>query len=269
MCHRGQGAATSVEEAHYTTEAWQQPLLPARYLNASCGECHLGDLPGTPRLNEGRRLLSAMGCLHCHTVTQPDGNVLKPSDDPPPLVHIAEKTSREWIYAWIKNPQAYAGSATMPNFQLSDQDAADISTFLIAQSTPSPAVKNIPFPSTPAPAASSDATAAATLYGASFCSSCHAVQNAAGNLVGGDFGPELSRIGSKANPERLRRWLKDPAQYEPGTRMPHYRFDDKQVALLSSFLLVKKDDDLLANVHLAAADADSVARGKKLVTENG
>ncbi len=30
-CHRGQGPATSVEEAHYTTEAWEQPLLPAKY----------------------------------------------------------------------------------------------------------------------------------------------------------------------------------------------------------------------------------------------
>jgi mono/diheme cytochrome c family protein len=267
MCHRGQGAATSVEEAHYATEAWEQPLLPARYLDASCGQCHLGDLPGTPRLNEGRRLLSAMGCIHCHTVTQPDGNMLKPTDDPPPLVHIAEKTSREWIYAWIKNPQAYAGSATMPNFQLSDQDAADISAFLIAQSTPSLAMKN----AAPASAQTQpvDATAAATLYGSSFCSSCHAVQNAAGNLVGGDFGPELTRIGSKVNADWLRRWLKDPTQYEPGTRMSHYRFDDKQINLLSGFLLAKKDDDLLANVHLSPADTASEARGKKLVTESG
>jgi mono/diheme cytochrome c family protein len=268
MCHRGQGPATSVEEAHYTTEAWEQPLLPARYLSASCGQCHLGALAGTPRLNEGRRLLSAMGCVHCHTVIQPDGNALKPDDDPPPLGHIAEKTSREWIYAWIKDPQAYAGSATMPNFQLSDQDAADISAFLIAQSTPSPAVKSIGLSSASQPAGAADLTAAATLYGSSFCSSCHAVQNAAGNLVGGDFGPELTRIGSKVNPEWLRRWLKDPAQYEPGTRMPHYRFDDKQISLLSSFLLAKKDDDLLASVHLAPADEATVARGKRLVTED-
>jgi mono/diheme cytochrome c family protein len=210
-----------------------------------------------------------MGCVHCHTVAQPDGNVLKPSDDPPPLVHVAEKTSREWIYAWIKNPQAYAGSATMPNFQLSDQDAADMSAFLIAQSTPSAGVKNVPLSSTPAKAAPADATAAATLYGSSFCSSCHAVQNAAGNLVGGDFGPELTRIGSKVNADWLRRWLKEPGQYEPGTRMSHYRFDDKQIDLLSGFLLAKKDDDLLSSVHLSPADAASVARGKKLVTENG
>jgi mono/diheme cytochrome c family protein len=51
--------------------------------------------------------------------------------------------------------------------------------------------------------------------------------------------------------------------------MPHYRLDAKQIGLLSSFLLNKKDDDFLANVHLPAANADSVAHGKKLVTEDG
>lgn len=265
ICHRGQGPATSVEDAHYTTEAWEQPLLPARYLESGCGQCHLNSLPGTPRLNEGRRLLASEGCAHCHNITQPDGTVLKPTDDPPSLEHIAEKTSREWIYAWIKNPQAYAVSATMPNFQLSDQDAADISAFLIAQSKPSAAASISIKPAT-IPA---DVTQAATLYGASFCSSCHAVQNEAGNLVGGTLGPELTRVGNKVNPEWLHRWLNNPGDYDSTTRMPHYRLDEKQIALLSGFLLNKRDSDLLADVHLSAANADNIAHGKKLVTESG
>src|SRR6516225_2087597 len=94
-------------------------------------------MEGTPRLNQGRELLSSYGCTHCHLVTQPDGNVMKPDDDPPPLVHIAEKTTREWIFAWIKNPQAYAVSATMPNFRFSDHEAVDIASFLVSQSTSS------------------------------------------------------------------------------------------------------------------------------------
>lgn len=266
ICHRGQGPATSVEAAHYTTEAWEQPLLPARYLESGCGQCHLNSLAGTPRLNEGRKMLASEGCVHCHNVTQPDGTVLKPTDDPPSLEHIAEKTSREWIFAWIKNPQAYAVSATMPNFQLNDQDAADISAFLIAQSKPSPAAS---VQIRAAAASTADATQAATLYGASFCSSCHAVQNDAGNLVGGTVGPELTRVGSKVNPDWLHRWLSNPHDYDPQTLMPHYRLDEKQIALLSGFLLNKKDSDLLANVHLPPATADSIAHGKKLVTESG
>ena len=120
VCHHGQGAATTVQEAHYSTKAWEQPILPARYLESSCGQCHMDVLEGTPRLNEGRRLLARYGCAHCHAITQPDGTLVVPVDEPPSLEHVAEKTTREWIFAWVKNPQAYASSATMPNYRFSD-----------------------------------------------------------------------------------------------------------------------------------------------------
>src|ERR1039458_2502786 len=162
ICHHGQGAATTVQEAHYSTKAWEQPILPARYTESSCGQCHMDVLKGTPRLNQGRLLLARYGCAHCHAIT-----------------------------------------------------------------------------------------------------------NAAGNLVGGDLAPELTRVGGKVSPDWLRRWLQTPQGYDPKTRMPRYRYDEKQVALLSSFLLSKKDDDFLANVRLPESDAQSVARGKKLVADYG
>src|SRR5271165_1863669 len=155
LCHRGQGVATTVREAHSSSKAWEEPLLPARYFEASCGQCHTDKLTGTPRLNAGRVLLSRDGCVHCHALTLPDGTRLAPSDDPPSLEHISEKTTREWIFAWIKNPQAYSSTASMPNFQLNDNDARDISAFLISQSTP-PAQISAPSTST-APPAPSDA----------------------------------------------------------------------------------------------------------------
>ncbi len=192
----------------------------------------------------------------------------KPTDDPPSLEHIADKTTREWIYAWLKDPQAYAVSATMPNFKLSDDDARDISAFLIANSTP---ILGDTAPITPAgkDQKAADPTAGASLYGESFCASCHAVQNAAGNVVGGDVGPELTRIGNKAKPEWLRAWLRNPRVYDPGTAMPHYRFTDQQVSLLATFLGNKADADLLTNVHLDAATPEQIAHGKLLATEYG
>ncbi len=265
MCHRGQGPATSVEEAHRSTLAWEQPLLPARYIESSCGQCHRGPLMGTPQLNLGRQLLGRYGCVHCHTIKLPDGGAMQATDDPPELLHVADKTSREWIYAWLKDPQAYAVSATMPNFKLSDPDARDISAFLIASSTP------LPGDAAPVPPskASPDPTAGASLYGESFCSSCHAVQNAAGNVVGGDVGPELTRVGNKVKPEWLQGWLRNPRIYDSGTAMPHYRFNDQQIATLTGFLLAKTDSDLLANVHLDPATPEQIAHGKTLVTEYG
>ena len=266
ICHRGQGPATEFAEAHNVTHAWEDPILPARFLESSCGQCHRDSLIGTPQLNLGRTLLERYGCVHCHTIKLPDGSTVKPADDPPSLSHIADKTTREWIYAWLKNPYAYAVTTTMPDFKLSEPDARDISAFLIANSTPvaedtSPAVGKEP--TTPDPAAG------ASLYGESFCASCHAVQNAAGNVVGGDVGPELTRIGNKVKPEWLRAWLRNPRIYSPETAMPHYRFNDAQVNLLTAYVGSKTDSDLLANVHLDTAKPEQIAHGKLLVATYG
>jgi mono/diheme cytochrome c family protein len=264
VCHRGQGVATTVAEAHSSTLAWEQPILPAKYIESSCGECHRGPVPGAPQLNQGRHLLSSYGCVHCHTVKLPDGKILKAIDNPPSLSHIADKTSREWIYAWLKDPQAYATTATMPNFKLSDDDARDMSAFLMANSTSLPGDA-----ATLSAKAASDPAAGASLYGESFCSSCHAVQNAAGNLVGGDVGPELTRVGSKVKPEWLQAWLRNPRVYHTDTAMPHYRLGDPQVATLTGFLLAKSDPDLLANVHLEAETPEQIAHGKRLASDYG
>lgn len=264
ICHRGQGVATTVAEAHSSTLAWEQPILPVKYIESSCGQCHRGPLPGTPQLNRGRAMLSRYGCVHCHEVKLPDGATMKATDDPPSLSHIADKTSREWVYAWLKDPQAYAATATMPNFKFSDDDVRDISAFLIANSTPIPGDT-----ATVSAKASSDPTAGPSLYGESFCASCHAVQNAAGNVVGGDVGPELTRIGNKVKPEWLQGWLRNPRQYDPITAMPHYRFNDAQISTLAGFLEAKTDSDLLANVHLEPATSDQIAHGKRLVSDYG
>jgi mono/diheme cytochrome c family protein len=264
VCHRGQGAATTVAEAHNSTLAWEEPILPAKYIESSCGECHRGPVSGTPQLNQGRHLLARYGCVHCHMVKLPDGRTMKPTDDPPSLSHIADKTTREWVYAWLKDPQAYAGTATMPNFKLSDADARDVSAFLIANSTLLPGDTI-----TLSAKASADPAAGASLYGESFCASCHAVQNAAGNLVGGDVGPELTRVGNKVKPEWLQGWLRNPRNYDSETAMSHYRFSDAQVTTLSGFLLAKTDSDLLANVHLETATPEQIAHGKRLVSDYG
>ena len=264
LCHRGQGSATTVAEAHSSTLAWEQPILPTKYVESSCGQCHRGPLPGTPQLNLGRNLLSRQGCVHCHTVKLPDGSTMKATDDPPSLSHIADKTTREWIFAWLKDPQAYAATAIMPNFKLSDDEARDISAFLIANSAPVQG-DNVAI----AAKASTDPAAGTSLYGESFCASCHPVQNAAGNVVGGDVGPELTRVGAKVKREWLQAWLRNPRVYDPPTSMPHYRFTDAQVVTLAGFLLAKTDPDLLSNVHLDPATREQIAHGKRLVSDYG
>ena len=265
ICHRGQGEATTVGDAHHSTLAGEEPLLPARYMEASCGQCHHDVLKGAPKLNQGRVLLSRYGCVHCHSVKLPDGSTMTATDDPPSLLHLADKTTREWTYAWLKDPASYAATASMPNFKLSDADARDISAFLIASSTPKPGDTVAAHGAEPA----ADPAAGASIYGQSFCASCHAAQNAAGNLVGGDVGPELTRIGNKVKPEWLEAWLNNPHVYDPDTAMPRYRWTSQQLGLVKAFLINKTDSDFMANVHLDPATPEQVKHGKALVVEYG
>ncbi len=267
ICHRGQGGATTVEEAHHSEMAGEEPTLPTRYIESSCGQCHHEPLEGTPKLNQGRTMLSRYGCVNCHTVTLPDGTRMQATDNPPPLTHIADKTSREWIYAWLKDPTSYSATATMPNFMLSDADASDISAFLIANSTSQPG--DTMTASSPGHGPVPDPAAGESLYGESFCASCHATQNAAGNLVGGDLGPELTNVGTKVKPDWLMAWMRDPQKYDPATPMPQYRWSDQQLKLITTFIESKSNPDLLANVHLQPPTKAQIAHGKQLVIEYG
>lgn len=266
ICHRGQGAATTVAEAHYSERAGEEAILPTRYFESGCGQCHQNEMTGTPQLNLGRKLLARYGCVHCHSIKLPDGKSMTANDNPPSLAHLADKTTREWIFSWLENPQAYATTATMPNYKLSNADAADISAYLIGSSTKR-AGDEVTLDI--ASAGPIDPASGASLYGQSFCATCHAVQNAAGNLVGGDVGPELTRIGNKAKRQWLQAWLRDPRAYNPDTSMPHYRLSNQQVAILSSFLLGKADPDYGTNVHLDPATPAQIAHGRKLVVELG
>ena len=266
ICHGGQGAATTVAEAHHSERAGEEPILPARYIESGCGQCHQNALPGTPQLNLGRKILTRYGCVHCHAITLPDGTKVVATDHPPSLAHIADKTTRKWIYTWLKDPQAYAASTTMPNYKLSDADASDISAYLVSTSTQQAGDTAT---AGAKPAAQTDPASGPSLFGESFCSSCHAVLNAAGYLVGGAVGPELTRIGNKVKPEWLAAWLQNPRIYDATTPMPHYRFTPQQITILAGFLQGKSDSDYGANVHLDAANANQIAHGRKRIVELG
>ena len=266
ICHGGQGQATTVAEAHWSERAGEQPILPTRYIESGCGQCHQNALPGTPQLNLGRTILTRYGCVHCHAITRPDGSKVEATDHPPSLAHIADKTTREWVFSWLKDPQAYAASTTMPNYKLSDADASDISAYLASSSAPQAGDTAA---ADTKPTANADPSAGPSLYGESFCASCHAVQNAAGNLVGGDLGPELTRVGNKAKPEWLAAWLQNPRVYDATTPMPHYRFTPQQIATLVAFLQAKTDSDYGSGVHLDTAGPQQIAHGRKLIVELG
>jgi cytochrome c2 len=179
------GPATTVAEAHHSERAGEEPILPARYIESGCGQCHQNALPGTPQLNLGRTMLTRYGCVHCHAIAPRRHEGGRHGSSSIARAHRRQDDARVDL-SWLKDPQAYAASTTMPNYKLSDADASDISAYLVSTSTPQAGDTAA---AGAKPAANADPSAGPSLYGESFCASCHAVQNAAGNLVGGDVGP--------------------------------------------------------------------------------
>lgn len=285
ICHRGQGPATEFEEAHHTTLAWEQPMLPTKYLQASCGACHQDDRPETPQLDRGRELLAKFNCIGCHRLQEID----RPEMLGPDLTNIGTKVSREWIYKWLKEPRTLVdkdGNVTvdgyetsdeprMPKFQLTEVELRAISGYLSTLKS-----KPItPYLFSAAVLAKWEknpelAAAGETRFRQMFCSTCHSLAVArAGEtkLIGGDIGPELTKVGSKVNQDWLVAWLREPQAYLPHSQMPRYEWSDEDLYQVTKYITTSlTDSDLLTDVPpLGPASAEQVALGHRLFVEKG
>ncbi len=73
----------------------------------------------------GKRLFEEKyGCVSCHAVNGTGGAV------GPSLSRVGLRLRSDYIYKWIKNPQAIKPETKMPNFQLRDRDALAVTLYL-------------------------------------------------------------------------------------------------------------------------------------------
>jgi len=285
VCHRGQGPATEVAEAHETTLAWEQPILPTKYIQASCGSCHRGDIPQTPQLNRGRQLLSEFNCAGCHRMQ----GIERPAMLGPDLSSVGSKVTREWIYKWLKEPRTVVDASgntvvngyeteeepRMPQFRLNDEEITALSAYLSS-------LKSHPFEPykfDPRVVASLGKTPDLAELGQErfrqmFCTTCHSLAVTRGDetrLIGGDIGPELTKVASKVNPDWLTTWLRDPQSYISHALMPRYQWSDEDLYKVTQYINEKlTDPDLLSDVpQLEAPTPEDIQLGQRLFLEKG
>jgi cytochrome c2 len=96
----------------------------------------------------GQQLVNSLGCMGCHiaqdTVKDDKGAVRVAHRDDFPLERhygfnltgMGTKTNAQWIFNWVKNPKAYYATAPMPSLRLSDQEAADVTAYLVTLQKP-------------------------------------------------------------------------------------------------------------------------------------
>jgi mono/diheme cytochrome c family protein len=89
-----------------------------------------GGNPGT-----GRELVHSVGCRGCHTDDPKEAfpHRADPRAFGPNLFGMGSKVNQEWLFDWLKNPKHYWAETNMPNLRLTDQEARDISAYLLSQ----------------------------------------------------------------------------------------------------------------------------------------
>ena len=85
----------------------------------------------------GEELVASLGCLGCHVV-EPEPVVVEITLDRmyqrhgPNIIGLGSKVTPQWLFNWLKNPSVYNSYTRMPNLRLSDQEAADMTAYLLA-----------------------------------------------------------------------------------------------------------------------------------------
>lgn len=229
ICHEGQGLATRYEEIHFPTEFWDQPILPNRYIESSCGKCHIGEkLSSTPTLNKGRELLEKFNCASCHDIPG-----IKKSYTLS-LNGIGSKVNnRNWISDWLKNPKHYQDNALMPNFLLTEKEIISLTDFLMSFKSFGDGINLEPLPEVYDKKKNDEDFIALgqTLFREARCISCHSVEGKGGKLA-----IDLSKVASKAKAEWIYNYIKNPKKFQSKIEMPQYGFTDNDVATITAYI---------------------------------
>lgn len=277
FCHKGQGEALdSVEDAHGShhlmdqTPGQNEPLLEGAELQSSCRKCHPQEvnLDGAPVLSKGRRIFEEVGCFGCHT-TKGYEALDKVGPD---LTRIATKTTPDWALRWIKNPKDYLPHTRMPDFLLKDEEAEAITAYLWDSSekeAPSPV--DLGFPEE-GPIPTEMIEQGKTLIEKVGCNGCHSVGErkiqVSDQLVR-DFGPDLTRVASKVNAQWLYRWVKNPQDYFPKTRMPNLRLTDEEAKAVVAYLMSLSRKEEVADLEKRIKDSMKIVEGERLIANYG
>ncbi len=307
-----QAAEWEAEHHWHSNHFWELPMFPKHLAEASCVRCHHGitelahsDKHGNsaPTVVEGHQLMTQYGCFGCHDVNGYDAGKpigpdlrLEPSTDEqkakiaadptavagkmrkvgPSLRHIGQKSSKEFVAAWIKDPQAFRPTTKMPKFfgnsnqsdhlaeMLQPVELLATAAYLEQKSQPLELLK-------PKDGYVANAERGKQLFSRRGCMACHSYDDPELKGVNADFGPDLSRIHEKIKPgvdgfQWMYTWLNEPSKYHTRTKMPNLFLKpegegDKYVdpaADIAAFLLAKADPDLVAKAFPALNTQTSV-----------
>lgn len=212
VCHEGQGLATTVEAAHGPIKHWERPLLKGAYLQASCAKCHTNlhdetSIPFASAWRRGETLFKELGCIGCHQVRGQGGPIsvdLADETADKPLSRIdwshtgldeKEHTLANWIRLHLvkdpaelvpgdpegKHNEEPIAPSGMPFFQLSEEDADAVTTYVLAfRRDKIPSTYMVPSAPRPTPELKTAVERGRAVYVKYGCGGCHAPDGSGG-----------------------------------------------------------------------------------------
>lgn len=240
VCHGGQGRATEKDDAHGNVHFWPEPMIPARYAYAGCGSCHTHiRVPDQAALRQGQSLVERYDCLACHRIDGRGGTTrlfAAAGMEGPDLSHVgATGYDSNWYEAHLKQHQQSKEGPWKTSFGPIDEEGRSAVAVYLASRVGAP-----------------ELVKAKALFHSLGCRGCHKIGG-----VGGDDGPDLTRVGEK-DPGRLdfghvpgeptvANWLAEhfraPAKVVPGSQMPDLGLTQEQIDLLTFYMLSLRRSD--------------------------
>jgi mono/diheme cytochrome c family protein len=198
--------------------------------------------PSEIEIEKGRRLVYDRNCQGCHIVEDVGGAIREPlvksyvaagQDEagavgfvPPILNGEGEKVQPDWLFGFLNNvvPIRPWLDVRMPTFGFSDREAIDITTYfsrLDEQQFPyrTDVVKRL---------GAEEIRAGEMLFSADIynCWTCHQQGNIKPKGDPASYAPDLKMARERLKPEWISKWLWDPQQLAPGTKMPTFFGED-------------------------------------------
>lgn len=208
---------------------------------------------------KGAAIFASLNCSSCHQSPQRGQWKDKQAPD---LSLEGSRVQTAWLQDYLKAPKPirphgfYPGSGSrMPDFNLSEQEAGLLATYLSSLTKALPAFEPTPL------TAFQSAKAASLMQDKLACLGCHSL-----NGSGGAIGPSLSGIRQRLQPAYVLGMIRDPHQLSDAVTMPKIPMDPRYQELIARYLWQQDTDapatsyaSLLEQTPILVKDLDSPA----------